>query len=302
MKIFMTGGTGFVGSELTRVLTGAGHRLTVLTRSIRPGRTLPPGAEFMEGDPAEPGSWQSSVADHDAVINLAGASIFTRWTTEAKKILRESRLKTTGNLIDALAGSAGGKPVRFLSTSAVGYYGFHGDEELTEKAPPGEDFLARLSVDWEEAALKAEPHGARVALLRFGIVLGEEKGALAKMVPLFRKYLGSPLGSGEQWFSWIHIADLAAAHLFLLERDDLRGPFNCTAPNPVRNRELTEALAEALGKPAFLPPIPGFVLRAVMGEFGNVLVKGQRVLPRRLLDEGFRFQYPHIGEALKSVL
>lgn len=302
MRIFMTGGTGFVGSALTHTLTEAGHRVTVLTRSIRPGRTLPQGAEFQEGDPTKPGPWQEHVPGHDAVVNMAGASIFTRWTRKTKEVLRESRLQTTHNLVDALKADKGPPGVRFLSTSAVGYYGFCGDEDLTEEAPPGDDFLARLAVDWETEALEAEEAGASVALLRFGVVLGGTEGALPRMIPLFKKYLGSPLGSGTQWFSWIHVRDLVSIHRFLLEHPHIRGPVNCTAPHPVRNRELTQALAESLGKPAFLPPVPGFILRALLGEFGNVLLKGQRALPSRLLEEGFVFEYPDLRKALEDLV
>ena len=302
MKILMTGGTGFVGSILTHDLTRANHRITVLTRSIRPGMTLPPGAEFLEGNPVERGPWQDRVPEHDAILNLAGASIFTRWTKRTKEVLRESRIRTTGNLVEALARNGPCEGVRFLSTSAVGYYGFSGDEERTEESPPGDDFLATLARDWESEALDARGVGVRVTLLRFGVVLDGREGALARMIPLFRKYLGSPLGSGEQWFSWIHVRDLAAIYRFLLEKGDVEGPVNCTAPNPVRNRELTRALAEALGRPAFLPAVPGVVMRVVLGEFANVLLRGQRAIPGRLLDAGFHFEFNRIGEALRDVI
>ncbi|MCF8061898.1 MAG: TIGR01777 family oxidoreductase [Deltaproteobacteria bacterium] len=302
MKILMTGGTGFVGSRLTGALCEDGHRLTVLTRSVRPDRALPSGAVFLEADPTEPGPWQEQVPEHDLLINLAGASIFQRWTDKAKKRMRESRLRTTRNLVDALAGSEKGGSIRLLNTSAVGYYGFAGDEILTEESPPGDDFLAVLARDWEREALRAGTAGARVTILRFGVVLGGREGALAKMVPLFKKYLGGPLGSGDQWFPWIHIQDLVSVYRFLMDRPDLEGPLNCTAPQPVRNRELTRALAGALEKPAFMPPVPGFVIRAVLGEFGNVLLKGQRVIPERLIREGFAFRYPAIEEALNDLV
>lgn len=302
MKILMTGGTGFVGSNLTEALGGDGHRVTVLTRSARGDRTLPEGSVFLEADPTEPGPWQEQVPEHDVLINLAGASIFQRWTDKARKRMRESRLRTTRNLVDALAGVERGGSARLLSTSAVGYYGYAGDEPLTEESPPGDDFLAVLSKDWEQEALRARKAGAGVVILRFGVVLGGEEGALAKMVPLFRRYLGGPLGSGEQWFSWIHIQDLVAIYRFVMGRPDLEGPLNCTAPRPVRNRELTRALAGALEKPAFMPPVPGFVIRAVLGEFGNVLLKGQRVIPERLTREGFTFRHPDIEGALDDLV
>ena len=301
MKIFMTGGTGFVGMNLTRRLVEKGHHLTLLTRRIRRDHPLPSGADYLEGDPTSPGPWQDRMAEHDVIINLAGTSIFKRWTNSTKKAIRESRICTTQNLVDALSARKG-LTTHFLSTSAVGYYGFHGDEDLDEDSPPGEDFLASLSVEWETLAMKAETFGARVVPLRFGIVLGKEGGALNQMIPLFKSYLGSPLGSGDQWFSWIHMEDLTNIYLFLLEEQDIAGPINCTSPNPVRNLELTKAIGEVLGKPTFMPAVPAFAMKMILGEFGSVLIKGQKVLPKRLLDKGFRFRFPDVKEALKDLL
>jgi uncharacterized protein (TIGR01777 family) len=301
MKIFITGGTGFVGTYLTRELTDQGHQVTLLTRAIKPGRALPPGATFLEGNPLQPGPWQKAVPDHEAFINLAGASIFSRWTEASKKEMRDSRILTTRNLVSALADRKGLETI-LLSTSAVGYYGFHEDEEISEETPPGTDFLAQLCRDWEAEAQQAESFGVRVIRCRFGIVLGERGGALDQMIPLFKKGLGSPLGSGRQWFSWVHQQDLTRIFLFLLDRKEAAGPINCTAPQPVPNKELTRVLAEVLKKPTFLPAVPGFVLKLVMGEFGNVLLKGQRVLPRKLLHLGFEFHYPTLREALRNLL
>jgi hypothetical protein len=249
------------------------------------------------GDARLPGDWQRNVAGHEAVVNLAGASIFTRWTAAAKRAIRESRLLTTRNIVDALPAGGG---VTLVSTSAVGYYGFHGDEELDESVPPGDDFLARLCVEWESAALRARDKGARVAITRFGIVLGSGGGVLGKMAPVFRAFLGGPLGPGDQWFSWVHIEDLFGALLHLTENPGSSGPYNLTAPAPVRNRELARELGRALHRPALLP-VPAFAVRLVLGEFGNVVLKGQRVLPRRLLAEGFRFAYPRIESALAAL-
>ena len=300
MKIFITGGTGFVGTYLTRELTAQGHQVTLLTRAIKPGRSLPPGASFLEGNPKEPGPWQKAVAEHQAFINLAGASIFSRWTDASKKEMRDSRILTTRNLVSALADRKGLETI-LLSTSAVGYYGFHEDEAVTEETPPGSDFLALMARDWEAEARKAEAFGVRVVRCRFGIVLGERGGALDQMIPLFSKGLGSPLGTGKQWFPWIHQRDLTRIFLFLLEKQEAAGPINCTAPNPVRNKELTRILAEVLGKPAFLPAVPGFMLKIIMGEFGDVLLKGQKVLPQKLLGLGFRFEFPALREALQNL-
>ena len=301
MKVFITGGSGFVGSTLTGKLIQGGHEVTILTRSIKEGRRLPEGASFLGGDPTREGAWQDRVADHDAVINLAGASIFARWNDEYKRTLRESRLLTTRHLVDAMAPRKG-KETHLISTSAVGYYGFHTDEILEEKDPPGTDFLATLAADWEAAALEAQSHDVRVVLCRFGIVMGRKGGALAQMVPPFRFWMGAPLGNGRQWFSWIHEGDLADILGFVLEHRELEGPLNCTAPYPVRNREMTQTIGEILKKPTFLPPVPGFFIRGILGEFGNVILQGQRVYPRRLLDHGFVFQFPTIQEALTDLL
>jgi uncharacterized protein (TIGR01777 family) len=300
MKIFITGGTGFVGTYLTKELTAQGHQVTLLTRAIKPGRPLPPGASFLEGNPKEPGHWQKAVGEHQAFINLAGASIFNRWTEASKKEMRDSRILTTRNLVSALADRKGLETI-LLSTSAVGYYGFHEDEAVTEETPPGSDFLALMARDWEAEARKAEAFGVRVIRCRFGIVLGERGGALDRMIPLFSKGLGSPLGSGKQWFPWIHQQDLTQILLFLLEQKEAEGPVNCASPNPVRNKELTRILAEVLGKPAFLPAVPGFMLKIILGEFGNVLLKGQKVLPQKLLSLGFRFEFPALREALQNL-
>lgn len=301
MKIFMTGGTGFVGTTLTKKLTQEKHHVTILTRALTEDSPLPKGATYLEGDPTEKGTWQESVAEHEVIINLAGASIFRRWSETTKEIIRDTRIHTTQNLVEALAARKG-KETLLLSTSAIGYYGFHEDEELVEDSPPGDNFLASLAREWESAALKAEAFGVRVALLRFGIILGKHGGALRQMLPLFNMYLGSPLGSGEQWFSWIHEEDLAGIYLHLIAQKNISGPINCTAPHPVRNMDLTRVLAEALGKPSFMPAVPGFMLRMIMGEFGSVLLEGQRVLPKRVLDTGFRFKFPKIKKALQDLL
>lgn len=301
MKIFMTGGTGFVGTTLTKKLTQEKHQVTILTRALTEDSPLPKGATYLEGDPTHRGTWQESVAEHDVIINLAGASIFRRWSETTKEIIRDTRIHTTQNLVEALAARKG-KETLLLSTSAIGYYGFHEDEELVEDSPPGDNFLASLAREWESAALKAEAFGVRVALLRFGIILGKHGGALRQMLPLFNMYLGSPLGSGEQWFSWIHEEDLAGIYLHLIAQKNISGPINCTAPHPVRNMDLTRVLAEALGKPTFMPAVPGFMLRMIMGEFGSVLLEGQKALPKRLLDTGFRFKFPKIKKALEDLL
>ena len=299
MKIFMTGGTGFVGTYLAKRLISEGQAVTILTQALSGTELKLTELSYLTGNPTTKGKWQEAVRDHDAIINLAGASIFSRWTPEQKRILLSSRIETTRNLVAALPDSA--KHITFFSTSAVGYYGFHEDEELIESSPSGEDFLAKLAHDWEQEALRAQDKGARVIITRFGIVLGKNGGALGQMIPLFKYFLGGPLGSGRQWFSWVHMHDLAEAVIFLLSHKDISGPVNLCSPNPLRNKDLGDAIGKVLQRPSFMPT-PGFMIRLILGEFGDVLLKGQRVIPQRLLEAGFKFRYPDIEEALKDII
>lgn len=301
MDIFITGGTGFVGSALCLALVKAGHGVTVLSRSARSAESLPQEVGHTIGDPGQPGSWQEEAAKCQGFVNLAGASIFGRWDDNYKKLLRSSRIQTTRNLVDAIASRESQTPATLISTSAVGYYGFCGDQELDESSPPGDDFLAQLCLDWEAEALRAQESGARVVLTRFGIVMGSGGGALGQMLPIFKKGLGGRLGSGRQWFSWIHQADLVRALLHCLENPDLTGPVNCTAPQPVTNSDLTKTLGKVLGRPAFLPA-PGFAVKLMLGEFGSVLLEGQRVIPSKLEKTGFSFLFPELKAALEDLL
>jgi uncharacterized protein (TIGR01777 family) len=298
MKVFMTGGTGFVGTYLSRELLKEGHPITILTRRAQPP-PAPEGISFLTGDPTQAGPWMEVVPEHDWIINLAGASIFTRWSEAHKKEIFESRVFTTRNLVNALA--AGDRHQLFCSTSAVGYYGPRGEEDLTEDSPPNADFLGELARNWETAALQAQDLGVRVVITRFGIVLGQDGGALGQMVPTFKKFLGGTLGSGMQWFSWIHQQDQARAYLFIQEHAEISGPVNFTAPNPVRNRDLTEALGQVLHRPTWLSP-PEFILRLMLGEFAETLLTGQKVFPQRLLQAGFQFNFPTIEAALENLL
>ncbi|MCX5891359.1 MAG: TIGR01777 family oxidoreductase [Deltaproteobacteria bacterium] len=299
MKVFMTGGTGFVGTYLSQELVKQGHEVTILTRREKPPAPAFPGISFITGDPTQEGPWMGAVPEHDWVINLAGASIFSRWSTGYKREIYDSRIRTTRNLVIALA--AGDRRQLLCSTSAVGYYGPRGDEILTEDSPQDSYFLATLSEDWEAEALKAQELGMRVVITRFGIVLGRGGGALSQMARMFRRFLGGPLGSGQQWFSWIHQADQVRAFNFVWEHPKIHGPVNFSAPEPVRNGELTKALGRVLHRPTLLRA-PEFMMRLVLGEFADALLTGQRVIPKKLLDAGFRFNFPTIEEALKDLL
>ncbi len=295
MKILITGGAGFVGTHLSRRFLEAGHEVAAVDRA--PGGAIAhPLYSYTSADTTSKGPWQELVAGADAVVNLAGASIFRRWNEAYKRAIYESRVKTTRNAASALSRGA-----VLLSTSAAGYYGFRGDEALSEDAAPGSDFLALVCVAWEREALAARERGARVVISRFGVVLGKGGGALDQMAKTFRLGIGGPLGSGRQWFSWIHIEDLFRAAQLCLENPDVSGPVNFMAPNPVRNRDMARALGRVLGRPAVLPA-PGLAVRLLLGEFGDALLHGQRGIPAKLASLGFEFLHPEIEGAMREVL
>jgi len=299
MKVFITGGTGFLGGKLVERLSSEGHEIIVMSRSKKAGSPSAP-IRYIKGDPVKPGEWQDSAADCDVLINLAGASIFHKWTPGYKKRILESRVKTTRRIGEAI-GSHPRKSRTLINGSAVGYYGFRADEGLGEDAAPGNDFLAGVVGEWESEAKKAEALGARVVMIRTGLVLDAGGGALGQMVPFFKFYIGGPLGSGRQWFSWVHRDDYVEAVLFVMGHQELAGPVNVCSPCPIRNRELAAALGRAVGRPSWLRA-PGFAVRFILGEFGTVVLNGQRVLPRKLLDHGFVFRYPDIDGALGQIL
>jgi len=298
VKVLITGGTGFVGKALSLRLAAERRELTILTRGDIRNRETTSTIRFLQGNPTQQGPWQDAVAKHDVLINLAGASIFGRWSEERKRLLRESRIITTRHLVEAIP--AGGNTI-LISASAMGYYGFHEDEELDESSQAGDDFLAVLARDWETEAIKAQDKGSRVVITRFGIILGRDGGALQQMVTPFRWFVGGRIGSGLQWLSWIHIEDLVRAITHLMDHPELSGPFNLTAPKPVQNRELSRSLGRALGRPSWIP-VPGFMVKLLMGEFGSVILKGQRVLPGKLLENGFSFCFPDLEGALLDLL
>ncbi|MFC1876320.1 TIGR01777 family oxidoreductase [Thermodesulfobacteriota bacterium] len=298
MKILIIGGSGFVGSFLSRYLVDRGHH--VIATGMRHRHNLSSGNRFayVSVDTTVPGSWQDRVSEVDAVINLAGRNIFRYWTETTKRQIHESRILTTRNLVMAMGKKQGPS---LLNASAIGYYGDRGDEFLGESSSVGDAFLAGVSVDWEKEALQAEAKGARVALLRFSVILGKNGGALAKMLPAFKSFAGGPMGSGMQWFSWMHIQDLAAAVEMILVNEDMKGSFNFCSPHPERNQTFAKALGNALGRPAFLRT-PAFVLKLILGELGDVMLGSQRCVPKKLQRHGFEFQYPILKNALENLL
>ena len=277
MNIAITGASGFIGQALSQALGKQGHAV----RAISVRGPLPPDA----------------LQPIDAVIHLAGEPIAQRWTAEARKRIVDSRVEGTRRLIDAMRAHP---PQVLISASAVGYYGSCGDTILTETSPAGTDFPAQATVAWEHEAMKAADLGTRVALLRLGIVLGPNGGALEKMLTPFRLGLGGPIAGGKHWTAWIHLNDVIALVAFLLKESTVRGAFNATSPHPVTNADFTRALARALHRPAFFP-IPEFALKMLFGEMATLLFASQRVVPKATLAQGFTFEYPDIYAALEQI-
>ncbi|OGO03134.1 MAG: TIGR01777 family protein [Chloroflexi bacterium RBG_13_52_14] len=301
MKILISGGTGFIGNILTPKFIQHGHEVTVLARSMDKGRTLPKGVEVILCDTTKPGTWQTAVAQHDAVINLAGTSIFRRWNRKGKQEILDSRTISTKNIVEALA-ERRSKATRFLNASGVGYYGFRGDEIVNESNSPGNDFLAQVAQQWESVAASAGQFGASVVLCRMGHVLGRNGGVMERLTMITKLCLGSQWGNGLQWVSWIHESDLADIYLFLLEHREIEGPVNVTAPEPVRNKDMMMVLRQHLKRRSILPRVPSFVLKLIAGEFSSVFLNGQRAVPQILLARGYTFKYPAVSEALHELL
>ena len=299
MKIVLTGATGMIGSLLTERWSNSDHSLVLLSRRP-PAEIGVAKKQWLAWQPGASGDWERAIDGADAVINLAGEPIAgKRWTPKQKEILRSSRVDGTRALVDAIA-KAQVKPKLMISGSAVGYYGPHGDEALNEDSKPGDDFLARLCVDWEAQAQKAESLGVRVCFLRTGIVLAKGKGALKKMVPPFKMFFGGPLGSGRQWMPWIHIEDEIGLIQFLIDNEGARGAFNGIAPNPVTMAEFSKTLGGVLNRPSWAR-VPPFVLALMVGEMAEMLLNGQRAIPAAASKLGFKFQYPSLKLALASL-
>jgi uncharacterized protein (TIGR01777 family) len=301
MNILITGATGFVGRRLCEMLHQAGHTVRALSRdSVAAKQRVPHLKEVFPWNPLQELPPLQAFEGCDAVINLAGESIAGRWTAPKKQLIRDSRVLGTKNLVNALA-QLSSRPKVLISASAIGYYGDRGEETLTEDAAPGSDFLAQVCRDWENEALKAESLGMRVVRLRIGLVLGRGGGTLQALLPLFRVGLGGPLGSGRQWWSWIHRDDLCRLIVQILVNENVSGPVNATAPQPVRQKEFAQVLGRVLRRPAFLPT-PAFALKIALGEFADGILASQRALPRRAQEMGYRFQFEELEGALREIL
>lgn len=299
MRVTVTGGTGLIGRRLVRMLRERGDEVTVLSRSPqRAAREL--GVEAVGWDPAAGPAPRAALEGRDGVVNLLGENIAQRWTERARREIRDSRELGTRNLVAGIAALDRPPPV-LVSASAVGYYGARGKETVTEAEPPGDGFLADVCVAWELEAARAEAIGVRVVLLRTGVLLDRSGGALAKMLPPFRAGIGGPVAGGGQYVPWIHGDDLAGLQARALDDESWSGPFNATAPEPATNRELSRALGGALGRPAIVP-VPAAALRVLYGEMAELVTDGQRAVPARALEHGFRFERPELDDALRSAL
>lgn len=302
MKIVVAGGTGFIGRRLIGRLLLEGHELTALTRSSRAAvHLLPHGVHPVSWDGRTQGGWTQAVDGADVVVNLAGESIAgRRWSPEVKSRLLLSRLQATSALVLAIAGSLR-KPYALVNASAVGFYGHVPDGDVTESGPPGSDFLADLCRRWEAEAVKAENVGTRVVILRLGIVLAADGGALQRMVMPFRFFLGGPLGTGRQWVPWVHVEDVISIMRVAVLSPGFSGPFNVTSPEPATMAEFCRALGAVIRRPSWLR-VPEIALRLLLGEMSIVVLGGQRAVPARLREAGFQFAYPALTRALADVL
>ncbi|HWC75163.1 MAG TPA: TIGR01777 family oxidoreductase [Gemmatimonadales bacterium] len=296
MKIVVSGSTGLIGSALVPRLVGQGHRVVPLVR-----RRVAPGECALSWDPEAGRIDRAGLEGSDVVVHLAGENLFGRWTPAKKQRIRDSRVNGTRLISETIAGLSQ-CPAVLVAASAIGYYGDRGEETLTEQSTPGDDFLAHVARDWEAATAAASTAGIRVTNTRFGVVLAPKSGALAKMLPAFRVGLGGPVGTGNQYFSWVSLDDLINAILHILTSPDLAGPVNVTAPAPVTNREFAKTLGKVLGRPSVVP-VPAFALRIAFGAEGAAMLQsGQRVLPARLVESGFQFCYGTLEPALRHLL
>jgi uncharacterized protein len=299
MKIAITGASGFVGSRLVEKLKAQGHQILVFTRNLERAQRILSNVEIVVYKPTESGDWQQKIAGCDAVVNLAGEPIAERWTPEHKKAILESRQLGTQKLVEAIA-MANPKPSVLVNASAIGYYGTSETATFDENSASGSDFLAQVCKTWETEAKKVKEAGVRLIIIRIGIVLGNG-GALAKMVPPFKIFAGGPLGNGRQWFSWIHREDLVNLIAEAIERSEIEGTYNATAPNPVRMSQLCQTLGEVINRPSWLP-VPDFALELLLGESAKVVLEGQQVLPKATQAMGFQYQYPTLKPALTEIV
>lgn len=300
-RIIITGGTGLIGNALLERLTADGHEVLILSRNPAKARRLPQGARAMAWDGRTANGWGALADGAQAIINLAGATLARPpWTTDYKRTIRESRINA-GRAVTEAVRLAQQKPQVVIQSSGVNYYGLHGDQVVTEETPAGDDFLAEVCKAWEASTAEVEAMGVRHVIMRTAPVLSDKGGILPLIALPFRLFVGGPLGGGQQYWTWIHLADAIGALCFLLANDAAGGPFNLSAPNPVRQAEFSRALARALHRPAWFPT-PGFAMKLTLGEMAELLILGsQRVVPQRLQQMGYPFRFTNIATALNDL-
>ena len=304
MKIAITGATGLVGSRLVAKLNQEGHQILVLTRNPNKAQKAFPASaypqlEIVQYTPQESGEWQKSISGCDGVVNLAGEPIAERWSPQQKQAIMSSRQIGTRKLVEAIA-IAEQKPQVLVSGSAIGYYGTSETTAFVENSPAGNDFLAQVCQNWEAEAQKVTEFEVRLVILRVGIVLANG-GALGKMIGPFKMFAGGPIGSGKQWFSWIHRDDLVNLIVQAIEQNDMSGVYNATSPHPVRMNKLCQTLGEVMNRPSWLP-VPDFVLEVLLGDGAIVVLEGQQVLPQKAQSTGFNYQYADLKPALVEII
>nr|CAD1830424.1 unnamed protein product [Ananas comosus var. bracteatus] len=299
--VSITGATGFIGQRLVQKLLADDHKVRVLTRSRAKARLVFPAEKFPEILIAEEEEWEKCIQGSNGVVNLAGMPISTRWSSEIKKEIKKSRINVTSKIVGSInRTNPDFRPSVLVSATAIGYYGTSETHSFDETSPSGNDYLSEVCREWEARASEVD-NNVRLVLIRIGIVLGKDGGALAKMIPLFMMFAGGPLGSGKQWFSWIHLDDLVNLICEALTNPSYKGVINGTAPNPVRLSQMCDHLGQVIGRPSWLP-VPDFALKVVLGEGASVVLEGQKVLPVRAKELGFSFQYPYVKEALKAIV
>jgi uncharacterized protein len=306
MKVLIAGGSGLIGREFVKQLLEAGDHPLVLTRQPAGTLELPPGVTAIQWDGKSAQGWGDVINTVDAVVNLAGENIAgekffpARWTPQRKALILQSRLDAGTALVEAIQ-AAEKKPLVFVQSSAIGYYGTQGDEPLTETSPTGSDFVAEVSQQWEAVSAAVEALGVRRVIVRTGVVLSLAGGALPRMLLPYRLFAGGTFGHGRQWYSWIHIADTASALRFVIANSQANGVVNLTAPNPLTNADFGKALGKVMRRPSVIP-LPGFVMRLMFGEVATVVLDGQRVLPEKLQALGFSFKFPTAETAFRDLL
>ena len=300
MNVTLTGATGLIGTGIVRALQARGDAVTVLSRDPDKARAALGDVDAHAWRPREEPAPAAALSGRDAVVHLAGESVAQRWTDDARRAIHDSRERGTRNLVAGLA-AAEQRPGVLVSASGVNYYGPRGDEPLTEDAPPGDDFLARVCVAWEREAAAARELGLRVATLRTAVVLDQNGGALSKMLPFFRLGIGGPVAGGRQYLPWIHAEDIVGLYLAALDGADWVGAANACAPEPATNRDFSRALGRALHRPA-LAPVPGFAVRLLYGDMAEIVTTGQRTVPMRALEHGYAFRHTDLDEALRDAL